>query len=99
MIAVFARFRLAPEALQDLRPALARVIAATRAETGCIAYDCAEDVLEPGLIRVSELWESREALAAHAAAPHLREWTRLREERGMTERKIDVYEVRGPELP
>jgi len=99
VIAVFGRFRLTPDALQELRPAMARVIIASRAEAGCIAYDRAEDVLEPGLIRVSELWESREALAAHAIAPHLGEWTRLREERGMTGRQIDVYEVRGPELP
>ena len=34
-----------------------RMIAASRAEPGCLGYAYAEDILEPGLIRVSEAWQ------------------------------------------
>lgn len=74
-----------------------RVIAASRAEDGCIAYSYAEDLLEPGLFRVSEAWESREALAAHFETPHMLAWRRERAELGMTDREVTAYTVSGEE--
>jgi quinol monooxygenase YgiN len=76
---------------------MARVIAASRAEPGCLAYAYAEDVLEPGLLRVNEAWESRAALAAHFAAPHMQAWQRERAELGMSGREVTAYEVSGEE--
>jgi quinol monooxygenase YgiN len=61
MIVVVGTFRLPAAKLAEAREALARVIKATRLEPGCIDYAYAVDVLEPGLVRVSETWE-REAL-------------------------------------
>jgi quinol monooxygenase YgiN len=40
-------------------------IAASRKESGCIAYDWAADPLMPGRIHVFESWESETALGAH----------------------------------
>jgi quinol monooxygenase YgiN len=64
------------------------VIEATRAETGCIDYAYAEDVLEPGLVRVRKKWETREALAAHFDAAHMELWRQERDEFAMSERDI-----------
>lgn len=72
---------------------MARVIAASLAEPGCRAYAYAEDVLEPGLFRVHEEWDSREALDAHFAAPHMREWQATREALGFADREIGAYEI------
>ncbi len=77
----------------DAREAMARVIAASRAEPGCLAYDYAEDVLEPGLFRVCEAWTDREALAAHFRQPHMARWREEREAMGLTERRITAHEV------
>lgn len=96
MIVVLARFRMSPHLRGDLQAPMEQVIGITRQEEGCITYDCAEDVLEPGLFRVSEVWTDREALAAHAAAPHLAEWTALRQPLGMTDRHVEVFEVTVP---
>jgi quinol monooxygenase YgiN len=97
MIVVLGEFRLAAEKLAAGREAMTRVVEATRAEAGCVAYSYAEDVLEPGLFRVSEQWESREALAAHFGAPHMKSWQRERAELGLTGRVVTAYEVSGEE--
>ena len=73
------------------------VVAATLAEPGCRAYSYAEDVTEPGLIRVMELWDSREALAAHFEMPHMREWVEQRNALGFSDRDISLYELGAAE--
>jgi quinol monooxygenase YgiN len=93
MILVVGTFRLPVDRLAEARAALVRVIEATRAEAGCIDYAYAEDVLEPGLIRVSEKWESREVLAAHFVAAHMVRWHEEREALGMSERNMAAHEV------
>ena len=91
MIVIAGSFRLPVAARQQAQAALERVVLATRAEAGCLAYSYAEDVLDPGLYRVSEVWESRETLEAHFAAPHMEQWKVERAELGMTERDIKGY--------
>ena len=97
MLIVAGTFRLPLERRPAAREAMNRVIAASRAEDGCIAYSYAEDLLEPGLFRVSEAWESREALAAHFETPHMLAWRRERAELGMTDREVTAYTVSGEE--
>ena len=98
MILVVGTFRLPVERLEEAREALIRVIEATRAEAGCIDYAYAEDVLEPGLMRVSEKWESREALAAHFEAPHMKRWQQERVALGLSDRDMRAFEASGEEV-
>lgn len=95
MIVVLGSFRFPPEAVGQARPLMRTVIEATRAEPGCRAYSYAEDVAEPGLFRVTELWDSREALAAHLATPHMKAWSEARSALGFHDRQIAVHEL-GP---
>ena len=95
MIAVLGSFRVPVEALDRARPLMRSVIAATLAEPGCRAYAYAEDVAEPGLFRVTELWDSREALSAHFEAPHMKPWVEQRATLGFSDRRIAAYEL-GP---
>ena len=46
MILIVGTVRLAAGTLAAARPAMARMIAASRAEPGCRAYSYAEDVLD-----------------------------------------------------
>lgn len=94
MIVVVGQFRFPAERLAQARPIMRTVMIATRAEQGCIQYNYGEDVLDPGLIRVSELWESRAHLAAHMQTAHMAQWQRERAELGLSEREIMVYEAR-----
>lgn len=93
MIVVVGQFRLPSERMEEARPVMRRVMEATRAEQGCIEYNYAEDVLDPGLIRVSEVWESRAQLAAHMQTAHMASWQKERAELGLTGRAITVYEA------
>jgi quinol monooxygenase YgiN len=95
VIAVLGTFRFPPEALEQARPLMRAVIDATLVEPGCHAYSYAEDVAEPGLFRVMEQWDSREALSAHFATPHMKTWAEQRAELGFYDREIAVHEL-GP---
>ncbi len=96
MIVVSGRFRLPPERIAEARPAMTQVVAASNAEPGCRTYSYAEDVNEPGLFRVYEEWDSREAIEAHFQAPHMREWQALRETLGFHDRAVVAYETGEP---
>ena len=97
MIVVVGTFRLPVEKLPAAREAMARVMIATRAEPGCLAYAYAEDLLEPGLIRVSEAWTTRAALALHFEQPHMIAWKQERAAFGLTDRAMKAYEVSSEE--
>ncbi|WP_182087283.1 putative quinol monooxygenase [Aureimonas sp. ME7] len=74
MIIVAGVLRLTPEGLATVREVARATVATTNAETGCIVYTFAEDISEPGTIRIYEEWDSREALDAHGRAPHMTIW-------------------------
>jgi quinol monooxygenase YgiN len=71
MIIVQGHVQFDPTAMAALRSAAAQMVAATRAEAGCLAYSFAEDVLAPGTVHVVEQWESWAALDAHFKMPHM----------------------------
>ena len=98
MIIVVGTFRLPLENRAAAREAMTRVTEATRAEAGCLSYAYAEDLLEPGLYRVSESWTDRAALAAQFEAPHMKQWQRERAGFGLSERQMMAYEVSGEEV-
>lgn len=98
MIIVTGQFRMPRDTLDQARAAMATVIAATRAEQGCLGYAYAEDVLEPGLFRITEQWEDREALTAHFHQPHMVEWQAARAALGFSDRAVTVHEVASSEV-
>ncbi|MEO6152065.1 MAG: putative quinol monooxygenase [Croceibacterium sp.] len=93
MIAVIGSFRLPLETLDEARPMMRRVIAATLVEPGCRAYSYSEDVAAPGVIRVQELWDSRAALTTHFATPHMRRWMDQRVLLGLSQRRMTAFEL------
>ena len=93
MILVVGQFRVPEANLAAIRPPMRKVIAATRCEDGCIDYAYAEDLAEPGLIRVSEKWRDRAALTAHFSTAHMAEWQRDRAELGLYDRNIRIWQV------
>lgn len=97
MIAVLGSFRFPITSLEQARPLMRAVIDATLNETGCRAYSYAEDIAEPGLFRVTELWDTRDALSDHFATPHMREWGEQRLALGFFERRISLYEIGAAE--
>jgi len=74
MIIVSGTLRLLPDDLAALRDVARATIEATRAESGCIVYSFADDLTEPGLVRIYEEWEDRVSLEAHGNTAHIATW-------------------------
>jgi quinol monooxygenase YgiN len=85
--------RVPAENLNRFRPHMAEMVAASRAEPGCLAYGYAEDVTEPGLIHVFERWEGQAPLDAHFGTAHMARWRALWPSFGVSERRLFAYEV------
>ncbi|WGM38472.1 putative quinol monooxygenase [Caulobacter sp. NIBR1757] len=92
MVIVMGTVRVDPDAVQRLRPAMEAMTAASRAEDGCLTYAYALDMLEPGLVRVSELWTDRASLEAHFKTAHMATW-RAALTGQVRERDIKLYEA------
>lgn len=82
--------------LDAARPAMRRMIEASRAEDGCHEYSYAEDVLDAGLIHVRELWRDQAALDRHFESAHLKEWRASWAGLGIRDRSLRVYDVAEP---
>ena len=96
VLLIVGTVRLPAGALELARPIMARMIAASRAEAGCLEYAYAQDIEDPGLIRVSELWTDRPALDAHFVSAHIAEWRAAWRELGIHDRDLVIYEVGEP---
>ncbi len=97
LILVIGTVRLPPEKILAARADMLAMIGASRAEEGCLEYYYAEDVLEPGLIHIKEIWTSREALRDHFAAAHLAAWRSAWPSLQISDRKLELYEIGCPE--
>ncbi len=96
MLLIIGTVRLPPEKLADARAAMRAMVEASRAEDGCLAYGYAEDVLDPGLIHVKEMWRDQAALDRHFASAHIAAWRVTWPALGIGERDLQVYEVGKP---
>ncbi|MGE0828608.1 MAG: putative quinol monooxygenase [Hyphomonadaceae bacterium] len=71
MIVVQGSVQIHSEDVAVFREASAAMLAATRAEDGCIAYHFAEDFSEPGLVHFVERWRDDAAMKAHGKSAHM----------------------------
>jgi quinol monooxygenase YgiN len=85
--------RVPPANLDAFRPHMAAMMAASRAEPGCAAYGYAEDVTEPGLIHVFEVWADQAAIDAHFATAHMAAWRAAWPSFGVSDRALTLYEI------
>ena len=92
MIIVTGHLRVAPDKIEALRPHARRTLEATRQEKGCILYAFAEDVLDPGLIRIVERWTDWASLEAHGKAPPMDGWRAALKEVGILDREVKAHE-------
>ena len=93
MVIVMGTVKLAADKLEGAKPAMARMMAASRAEPGCVAYAYAQDLLDPETIHVAEQWQDRAALTEHFATPHMAEWRGVMGSLGLTGRDLKVFEA------
>ncbi len=93
MIVVIGSFRIPPSMIEVIRPVMEEMITASRREEGCIEYCYALDVLDPGLVRVSEKWRDRAALEAHFRTAHIAEWRAQSSALAISERDLIAHDT------
>jgi len=96
MLLIVGTIRLPAETLASARPAMKRMVDASRAEEGCIEYGYAEDVFDRGLIHVKELWIDQAALDRHFVSDHIADWRAAWPDLGIGNRSLRLYEVGEP---
>jgi quinol monooxygenase YgiN len=93
MLIIMGTVRIDPERLSAALPAMERMVAASNAEDGCLLYAYSQDLVDPGLIRISERWTDRAALKAHFTSPHMAQWRQVIPTLGISERNLSLYEA------
>jgi quinol monooxygenase YgiN len=96
MLLITGTFRMTSAQLAPALPAMAAMIDASRAETGCLHYSYAQDVRDPHLIHVSELWADQAALDAHMASSHIMAWRAQWPTLGLHDRNLTLYQADHP---
>ena len=76
MIVVNVEVLVESGAAEKARDAVKAMEQATRQEAGCLTYAFSVDISDPGMIRVTERWESMEAIQAHMKSPHMADFQR-----------------------
>ena len=92
MIIVLGHIRFAAGEAAKARELMERHMAAVRAEEGCEAYSFAFDAAEPDLVRVAERWASPDAVVAHGAQPHQKEFGRALRDFTIEDIRVDAWE-------
>ena len=93
MLLIVGTIRLPPEQVEQARPAMETMVRSSRAEDGCVEYVYAEDLLDPGLVHVKELWRDRDSLDRHFQSDHIGRWRSSWQALGIGERHLRLYEV------
>jgi quinol monooxygenase YgiN len=92
-ILIAGTVRIPPANLDAFKPHMQAMLTASRAEDGCITYSYAEDVAEPGLVRVFEAWRDQAAIDAHFQTAHMAAWRAAWPEFGVSDRRLSIYEI------
>jgi quinol monooxygenase YgiN len=93
MLVIAGTFNVEPSDRDAFLEAAKAVMAETHKEAGCHAYCFTPDILDPGVVRLFEKWESEENLKPHMKSDHIRTFGRALKELKVKGQEITVYEV------
>ena len=97
-IVVSGEIRLDPDDFDAALALIEPLVAATRAEAGCIEYGYWVDPRDRGHVRVFEEWESDDAIAAHSASAHMKTFFAAMAKLRITSVDLSRFEIasKGP---
>lgn len=94
MIQINGTITLAPGTIAgnpDTVEAIKVMVAASRAEDGCLTYTFAQDLSDPDTIIIYERWRDQEALAAHGQSAHMAEFQKVMAANPPVGRDLRIY--------
>ena len=98
MLVVIAELRVTEGAVDGIKDAIATMETESRKEPGCHTYAFSVDLNDPTMLRITELWESREILQAHFATPHMAAFGQALGKLDIQSMEVKAYEL-GAEVP
>ena len=98
MVVVNAVLSTTEEDINALKEAIGIMEKASREETGCVDYTFSVEVSDPNTLRITEKWETVEALQAHMTTPHMAEFQTALAGLSSKSMEAKVYEI-SRELP
>ena len=93
MIAVVAGITVKEGRFEDYVKCAEKIVAETRKENGCIAYEFCQSAGEPLKCAMIEKWESKAALDAHMQTSHFKEFGASTESMNAAPLSINIYNV------
>ena len=87
-VTVIARIRAKAGRAQRVKEELLKLLAPTRAESGCINFDMHQGTTDPAQFLFHENWTSETALKAHFETPHIENW--LEQAEGLLAEPLEV---------
>lgn len=97
MIVVRFRVTARPDKRDQLRDALAAVVAPSRRVAGVLSFDIAQDLTDPGAFIATEVFEDRAALERQEALPEVQTVLALLPGAVASEPEATIYEVSSSE--
>ena len=70
MIHIFVKIQAKEGSEDTLKAGVRDLVAATKNEDGCVAYDAYVSNSDPSVIRFAEVWQDEASVGAHQQAPH-----------------------------
>ncbi len=99
MIVVNAKIEATEETIAALKEAILVMEAASRAEPGCHDYTFSVELGDSSKMRITEKWESMDALKAHFAMPHMAEFQKAMQANPPKAVEASFYEATEVERP
>ena len=96
MIQINGTITLAPGTIvsnPETVEAIKAMVAASRAEDGCLDYTFAQDLSDPDTLIIYERWRDREAVAAHGKSAHMAEFQKVMAANPPVGRNLRMYET------
>lgn len=96
MIQINGTITLAPGTIAsnpETVEAIKAMVAASRAENGCLDYTFAQDLSDPDTLIIYERWRDPEAVAAHGKSAHMAEFQKVMAANPPVGRNLRMYET------
>lgn len=99
MIVINAAMQTDADSIDAMKEAIAKMEVASLAEDGCRDYCFSQELSNPSKMRITERWETMEALAAHFQTPHMAEFQKVMADHPPKGMELFCYEATEVDMP
>lgn len=98
MIVVNVKAEIDSAGISQMKEGLAQMEQLSRAEAGCQDYTFSVELNNGAVLRITEKWDSMEALLAHFQTPHMAEFQKMIAQNPPKSMEANFYEAKSVEV-